>query len=159
MKSLPYLEKNLKKLIKLEKSFINGKILREGVKTAIIGRPNAGKSSLLNLFLNEERAIVTDIEGTTRDTIEEYMTIGGVPFKIIDTAGIRDTNDTVEKIGVKKAIDIANKSDLIIAIFDITREINDEDRNILQILKNKNSIILLNKIDLNDQKVEDKIFY
>ncbi len=88
-----------------------------------------------------------------------YMTIGGVPFKIIDTAGIRDTNDTVEKIGVKKAIDIANKSDLIIAIFDITREINDEDRNILQILKNKNSIILLNKIDLNDQKVEDKIFY
>ncbi len=114
---------------------------------------------MLNLFLNEERAIVTDIEGTTRDTIEEYMTIGGVPFKIIDTAGIRDTNDTVEKIGVKKAIDIANKSDLIIAIFDITREINDEDRNILQILKNKNSIILLNKIDLNDQKVEDKIFY
>ncbi len=158
-KIIDILEKNEKKLIKLEKSFINGKILREGVKTAIIGRPNAGKSSLLNLFLNEERAIVTDIEGTTRDTIEEYMTIGGVPFKIIDTAGIRDTNDTVEKIGVKKAIDIANKSDLIIAIFDITREINDEDRNILQILKNKNSIILLNKIDLNDQKVEDKIFY
>ena len=158
-KIIDILEKNEKKLIKLEKSFINGKILREGVKTAIIGRPNAGKSSLLNLFLNEERAIVTDIEGTTRDTIEEYMTIGGVPFKIIDTAGIRDTNDTVEKIGVKKAIDIANKSDLIIAIFDITREINDEDRNILQILKNKNSIILLNKIDLNDQKDEDKIFY
>ncbi len=158
-KIIDILEKNEKKLIKLEKSFINGKILREGVKTAIIGRPNAGKSSLLNLLLNEERAIVTDIEGTTRDTIEEYMTIGGVPFKIIDTAGIRDTNDTVEKIGVKKAIDIANKSDLIIAIFDITREINDEDRNILQILKNKNSIILLNKIDLNDQKVEDKIFY
>lgn len=158
-KIIDILEKNEKKLIKLEKSFINGKILREGVKTAIIGRPNAGKSSLLNLFLNEERAIVTDIEGTTRDTIEEYMTIGGVPFKIIDTAGIRDTNDTVEKIGVKKAIDIANKSDLIIAIFDITREINDEDRNILQILKNKNSIILLNKIDLNNQKVEDKIFY
>ena len=158
-KIIDILEKNEKKLIKLEKSFINGKILREGVKTAIIGRPNAGKSSLLNLFLNEERAIVTDIEGTTRDTIEEYMTIGGVPFKIIDTAGIRDTNDTVEKIGVKKAIDIANKSDLIIAIFDITREINDEDRNILQILKNKNSIIHLNKIDLNDQKVEDKIFY
>ena len=120
-KIIDILEKNEKKLIKLEKSFINGKILREGVKTAIIGRPNAGKSSLLNLFLNEERAIVTDIEGTTRDTIEEYMTIGGVPFKIIDTAGIRDTNDTVEKIGVKKAIDIANKSDLIIAIFDITR--------------------------------------
>lgn len=158
-KIIDILEKNEKKLIKLEKSFINGKILREGVKTAIIGRPNAGKSSLLNLLLNEERAIVTDIEGTTRDTIEEYMTIGGVPFKIIDTAGIRNTNDTVEKIGVKKAIDIANKSDLIIAIFDITREINDEDRNILQILKNKNSIILLNKIDLNDQKVEDKIFY
>ncbi len=158
-KIIDILEKNEKKLIKLEKSFINGKILREGVKTAIIGRPNAGKSSLLNLLLNEERAIVTDIEGTTRDTIEEYMTIGGVPFKIIDTAGIRDTNDTVEKIGVKKAIDIANKSDLIIAIFDITREINDEDRNILQILKNKNSIILLNKIDLSDQKVEDKMFY
>lgn len=149
-KIIDILEKNEKKLNKLEKSFTNGKILREGIKTAIIGRPNAGKSSLLNLLLNEERAIVTDVEGTTRDTIEEYLSIDGIPFKMIDTAGIRDTEDTVEKIGVKKAIEIANKSDLIIAIFDITREINDEDENILKILKNKNSIILLNKIDLKN---------
>lgn len=103
-KIIEILEKNENKLNKLEKSFTNGKILREGIKTAIIGRPNAGKSSLLNLLLNEERAIVTDVEGTTRDTIEEYLTIEGVPFKMIDTAGIRDTEDTVEKIGVKKLL-------------------------------------------------------
>lgn len=156
IKILNILEKNENKLDKLEKSFTNGKILREGIKTAIIGRPNAGKSSLLNLLLNEERAIVTDVEGTTRDTIEEYITLDGIPFKVIDTAGIRDTDDTVEKIGVKKAIEIANKSDLIIAIFDISKEINDEDKKILKILKNRNSIILLNKIDLNNCLVNEE---
>ena len=137
----------------LEKSFYNGKILREGINTAIIGRPNAGKSSLLNLILNEERAIVTDIEGTTRDTIEEYISIDGVPLKIIDTAGIRDASDAVEKIGVEKAIEIAKKSDIVIAIFDISRELNKEDKDILKLLEDKNSIILLNKIDL-DRKID-----
>ena len=136
----------------LEKSFYNGKILREGISTAIIGRPNAGKSSLLNIILNEERAIVTDIEGTTRDTIEEYISIDGVPLKIIDTAGIRNASDEVERIGVQKAIEIAKKSDVIIAIFDVSRELNKEDEEILELLEDKNSIILLNKIDL-DRKV------
>lgn len=137
-----------KLLISLENSFYNGKILREGIKVAIIGRPNAGKSSLLNVILNEERAIVTDIEGTTRDTIEEYISIDGVPLKIIDTAGIRNANDEVEKIGVEKAIEISKNSDIIIAIFDVSRELNEEDKKILDLLKDKNAIILLNKIDL-----------
>ena len=136
----------------LEKSFYNGKILREGISTAIIGRPNAGKSSLLNIILNEERAIVTDIEGTTRDTIEEYISIDGIPLKIIDTAGIRNASDEVERIGVQKAIEIAKKSDVVIAIFDVSRELNKEDEEILELLEDKNSIILLNKIDL-DRKV------
>ncbi len=141
----------------LEKSFYNGKILREGVSTAIIGRPNAGKSSLLNVILNEERAIVTEFEGTTRDTIEEFINIDGVPLKIIDTAGIRDAKDEVEKIGVKKAIEIAKKSDIVIAIFDVTRELNKEDEDILELLKEKNAVIVLNKIDLNERKNIDKI--
>ena len=127
-KILEILDRNAKRLNELEKSFSSGKILREGVKTAIIGRPNAGKSSLLNLLLNEDRAIVTEIEGTTRDTIEEFISVEGIPFKLIDTAGIRETEDTVEKIGVKKAIEIAKDSDLIIAIFDITKKLNDEER-------------------------------
>ena len=152
------LERNRKRLEELENSFSNGKILREGIKTAIIGRPNAGKSSLLNLLLNEERAIVTEIEGTTRDTIEEFISLGGVPFKIIDTAGIRETDDTVEKIGVQKAIDIAKDSDLVIAIFDITKKLTEEDKKILEILKDKKSIIILNKIDLNQIGVDKKIF-
>lgn len=152
------LVRNKKRLEELENSFSNGKILREGIKTAIIGRPNVGKSSLLNLLLNEERAIVTEIEGTTRDTIEEFISLGGVPFKIIDTAGIRETDDTVEKIGVQKAIDIAKDSDLIIAIFDITKKLTEEDKKILEILKDKKSIIILNKIDLNQIGVDKKIF-
>lgn len=139
----------------LEKSFYNGKILREGINTAIIGRPNAGKSSLLNIILNEERAIVTDIEGTTRDTIEEFISIEGVPLKIIDTAGIRKANDEVEKIGVNKAKEIAQKSDIIIAIFDSNKKLNEEDKEILDLLENRNAIILLNKIDL-DRKIDIK---
>ena len=139
--------------ISLEKSFYSGKILREGITVAIVGRPNSGKSSLLNLILNEERAIVTDIEGTTRDTIEEFISIDGVPLKIIDTAGIRETKDRVEEIGVEKALEIAKKSDIVIAIFDRSRELNEEDDKILQIIENKNSIILLNKSDL-DRKID-----
>ncbi|MCI8277033.1 MAG: tRNA uridine-5-carboxymethylaminomethyl(34) synthesis GTPase MnmE [Clostridia bacterium] len=136
-------------LDKLEKTFYSGKILREGIKTAIIGRPNAGKSSLLNVILNEERAIVTEYEGTTRDSIEEFINIEGIPLKIIDTAGIRDAEDVVEKIGVDKAIEIAKNSDIIIAIFDITKELNKEDEKILELLKAKKAIIVLNKVDLN----------
>lgn len=152
------LEDVKEKLMFLEKSFDNGKILKEGIKTAIIGRPNAGKSSLLNILLNEERAIVTDIEGTTRDTIEEYISINGIPLKIIDTAGIRTSKDEVEKIGVEKAKKIAKESDVIIGIFDISRELNDEDEKIIDILKDKNSIILLNKIDLNKENADiDKL--
>lgn len=152
------LEDVKEKLMFLEKSFDNGKILKEGIKTAIIGRPNAGKSSLLNILLNEERAIVTDIEGTTRDTIEEYISINGIPLKIIDTAGIRTSKDEVEKIGVEKAKKIAKESDVIIGIFDISRELNDEDEEIIDILKDKNSIILLNKIDLNKENADiDKL--
>ena len=116
-----------------------------------------GKSSLLNLILNEERAIVTDIEGTTRDTIEEYIQIDGIPLKIIDTAGIRSTLDEVEKIGVKKAKEIAEKSDVIIAIFDSSRELNTEDLEILELSKGKNSIIILNKIDLENKINYEKI--
>ena len=146
--------KQQKKLVKLEKSFENGKILKDGIKTAIIGRPNAGKSSLLNILLNEERAIVTAVEGTTRDTIEEYISINGIPLKVIDTAGIREANDEVEKIGVEKAKKIASESDLIIGIFDISRKMNKEDREILELLKNRNSIIVLNKIDLEENNVD-----
>ena len=152
-----FLDKIYSKLNKLEKSFDNGKILREGVLAAIIGRPNAGKSSLLNLILNEERAIVTDIEGTTRDTIEEFISVDGIPLKIIDTAGIRNTDDAVEKIGVEKAIEIAKKSDVVIAIFDINRKLNEEDEKIINLLKEKNAIIILNKIDLENRINIEKI--
>ena len=137
------------KLEILEKSFDNGKLIKEGIKTAIIGKPNAGKSSLLNAILKEDRAIVTEYEGTTRDTIEEFVNIDGVPLKLIDTAGIRDAKDEVEKIGIKKSKEIANDADLVIAIFDSSKELTKEDIEILNIIKNKTSIVLLNKVDLN----------
>ncbi len=144
---------------KLEKSFDTGKILKDGVKTAIIGKPNAGKSSLLNAILNEDRAIVSEIEGTTRDTIEEYINIKGITLKIIDTAGIRKTADKIEEIGVNKAISLAEDSDLIIAIFDNTRDLEEEDEKILDLIKDKKAIILLNKIDVKNSNLEnnDKI--
>ena len=135
-------------LSRLEKSFDHGKILKDGVKTAIIGKPNAGKSSLLNCILNEERAIVTEIEGTTRDTIEEFVTVEGVPLKLIDTAGIREAKDEVEKIGITKSKEIAKDADLIIAIFDSSKDLTDEDKEILDIIKNKTAIVVLNKMDL-----------
>ena len=125
------------KLEKLEKSFDNGKIIKDGIKTAIIGKPNAGKSSLLNAILKEDRAIVTDIAGTTRDTIEEYVTINGIALKLIDTAGIREAKDSVEKIGIQKSIEEANDADLIIAIFDSSKELDEEDYEILKLIKNK----------------------
>lgn len=138
------------KLERLEKSFDNGKIIKEGIKTAIIGKPNAGKSSLLNNILKEDRAIVTEYEGTTRDTIEEFVTIEGIPIKLIDTAGIRDAKDEVEKIGIIKSKEIAKDSDLIIAIFDSSKELEKEDFEILELIKNKKVIILLNKTDLKN---------
>ena len=138
-------------LNKLEKSFDNGKIIKNGIKVAIIGKPNAGKSSLLNAMLKEERAIVTEYEGTTRDTIEEFLEIDGIPIRIIDTAGIRNAKDEVERIGIKKAKEVAETADLIIAIFDITKKLDEEDKKILDIIGNKKSIIVLNKIDLVDK--------
>ena len=145
-KMLESVENNLDKL---EKSFDNGKIIKEGIKTAIIGKPNAGKSSLLNAILKEERAIVTDIAGTTRDTIEEFITINGIPLKLVDTAGIRSASDEVEKIGIEKSIKQAEEADLIIAIFDSSKELTQEDLEILDLIKYKKSIILLNKTDLS----------
>ena len=149
------------KLVKLSKSFDNGKIIKEGIKTAIIWRPNAGKSSLLNAILKEDRAIVTEYEGTTRDTIEEFVNINGIPLKLVDTAGIRDAKDEVEKIGIAKSKEIAKDADLIIAIFDASKDLGKEDLEILELIKNKKAIILLNKTDLkekineNDQKIKE----
>ncbi len=143
------------KLKKLEKSFDNGKLMKEGIKTAIIGKPNAGKSSLLNAILKEDRAIVTEFEGTTRDTIEEFVTINGIPLKLIDTAGIRQAKDEVEKIGIIKAKEMAKEADLVISIFDSTKELTQEDLEILALVKNKKSIIILNKIDLEPVLTEE----
>lgn len=147
-----------KELEKLDNSFERGKILRDGVSVAIVGKPNAGKSSLLNKILKEERAIVTDIEGTTRDTIEEFVNIKGIPFKIIDTAGIRKSDNEIEKIGIDKSRKALSDADLVIAIFDITKELSEEDFEILNSIKDKNSIILVNKKDLGEQKINKRNF-
>ncbi len=153
-KAIDRLNKIENQLIKLEKTFDNGKLLREGVKTVIIGKPNAGKSSLLNNILNEDRAIVSDLAGTTRDTIEEFINIDGVPLKLVDTAGIRKTDDTVERIGVKKAISLIKGADLVIAIFDSSEKLDEDDYKILELIKNKKSIVLLNKCDLSPKSFE-----
>ena len=133
-----------------------GKILRDGINTTIIGKPNVGKSSLLNNLLNENRAIVTDIPGTTRDLITEYISFGDFTLKVNDTAGIRDTEDLVEKIGVDKSIELVDKSDLIIAIFDTSRDFDEEDKKILSLINGKNAIIILNKLDLSPKFDESK---
>lgn len=143
-------------LVKLSKSFESGKILKEGIKIAIIGSPNAGKSSLLNAILKEERAIVTDIAGTTRDIIEEQVIIGGIPFKIIDTAGIRNAENKIEQIGIEKSKKTAKNSDVIIAVFDNSKELNSEDKEILELLKEKKSVIVLNKMDLVSCDLKNK---
>ena len=149
------LENTINKLSRLEKSFDNGKIIKDGIKTAIIGKPNAGKSSLLNAILKEDRAIVTALAGTTRDTIEEFVTVRGVPLKLVDTAGIREAVDEVEKIGVEKSIKQAQDADLEIAIFDSSKPLDAEDLEILNLIKNKKTIILLNKTDLEQVISED----
>ncbi len=154
-KSKNKLEEIEKAIEKLYRTFENGKIVKEGIKLAIIGRPNSGKSSLLNSILNEDRAIVTEIEGTTRDTIEEFVSIKGIPFKIIDTAGIRDADNEVERIGINKSKKVAEDSDLIIAMFDNSKPLNKEDKEILEFIKNRKAIILLNKIDLQESNLEN----
>ena len=141
------------KLNSLKNSFENGKIIKNGIKIALLGKPNAGKSSLLNALLKEERAIVTDIEGTTRDTIEESITVSGIPIHIIDTAGIRNATNEVEKIGIEKSRKMAEEAELVIAILDASKVLNDEDIEILELLKNKKGIVVLNKIDLGNIKV------
>lgn len=143
------------KLEELKKSFDNGKIIKNGIKTVIIGKPNSGKSSLLNAILNEDRAIVTEIEGTTRDTIEEFININGIPLKLIDTAGIHAAKDKVEMIGIEKSKKLAEEADLIIAILDSSKDLTEEDFEILKITKNKKSIVVLNKSDL-EQKINDE---
>lgn len=130
-----------------------GKIVREGLSTVIVGKPNVGKSSLLNALLNENRAIVTDVPGTTRDVIEEYLNLDGIPVNIIDTAGIRETNDLVESIGVEKSLEKINEADLVILMLDLSRTLDNEDKQIIAHIINKKYIVLLNKSDLN-RKIE-----
>ncbi len=151
------LSTNVSKLETLEKSFESGKILRDGVSTVIIGKPNVGKSSLLNRLVKEDRAIVTEIAGTTRDTIEEYITIRGIPLKLVDTAGIHETDDIVESIGVNKSKKAIDESELVLLMLDATRELSKEDEELLEVTKNKNRIILINKVDA-DKKINKDMF-
>ena len=148
------LRNEIKKLYDTAES---GKILRYGLKTVIVGKPNVGKSSLLNSILGENRAIVTDIAGTTRDVIEEFVNIKGIPLKIVDTAGIRETEDVVEKIGVEKSRESFSTADLVIMVLDASRKLSEEDMEILESLKNKKTIVLLNKMDLEPQIELEKI--
>ena len=133
----------------------NGKMIKEGISTVILGKPNAGKSSLLNMILGQERAIVTDIAGTTRDALEEYVNMRGIHLNVIDTAGIRDTEDVVEKIGVERAKKYATDADLILYVVDTSVELDENDREILSMIGDKKTIFLLNKSDL-EQKVREK---
>ena len=126
-----------------------GRIVREGLDIAIIGKPNVGKSSLMNALLRETRAIVTDIPGTTRDTIEESVNIGGIPVRLTDTAGIRETDDTIEKIGISRSINSIRSADLIIMLIDVSRELESEDMDIISELKDRKVIVLANKQDLD----------
>ena len=151
------LSTNVSKLETLEKSFESGKILRDGVSTVIIGKPNVGKSSLLNRLVKEDRAIVTEIAGTTRDTIEEYITIRGIPLKLVDTAGIHETDDIVESIGVNKSKKAIDESELVLLMLDATRELSKEDEELLEVTQNKNRIILINKVDA-DKRINKDMF-
>lgn len=150
---LQVLDNSIKKLIKLEDTFESGKVLKEGVTTAIIGKPNVGKSSLLNALLRENRAIVTEVAGTTRDTIEEYVTIKGVPLKLIDTAGIHQTEDIVENIGIEKSKEAIKEAELVLLLLDATTKLTKEDKALIEDVKFKNHIILINKIDAGNEVV------
>ena len=147
-------EEVLEGLKKLYNSSNKGKIIRDGIETAIIGKPNVGKSSLLNALIKEKKAIVTDIPGTTRDVVEEYIDLDGIALKISDTAGIRDTEDIVEKLGVDKSLEFIDKADLIIAMFDVSRDFNEEDRKIFNLIENKNAIVVFNKIDILKEDID-----
>ena len=154
---IAFMQKAYDEISKLLATANKGKLVKDGIETTIIGKPNVGKSSLLNVLLNENRAIVTDIPGTTRDSITEYINLGNLTLKINDTAGIRETHDEVEKIGVQRSKELAEDADLIIAIFDRSRKLDHEDKMILDMLKGKNAIIILNKIDL-DSKISKSDF-
>ena len=147
----------LGELDKLIKTADNGRMIREGIKTVIVGKPNAGKSSLLNVLVGEERAIVTDIAGTTRDILEETIYLQGISLNIIDTAGIRSTEDTVEKIGVNKAKTYANEADLIVYVVDSSKELDQNDFEIMEMIRDKKAVVLLNKSDLSPIVTKEKI--
>ncbi|PKM51177.1 MAG: tRNA uridine-5-carboxymethylaminomethyl(34) synthesis GTPase MnmE [Firmicutes bacterium HGW-Firmicutes-7] len=147
---------NIKKLIEsLLDTYDDGRLIKEGIKTVIIGKPNVGKSSLLNTLLREQRAIVTNIPGTTRDVLEEYMQIHGIPLRLIDTAGIRETEDIVEKIGVEKSLEKIVEADLVLLMLDASEHLSEEDFNILELIKEKKTIVILNKSDL-EKKINIK---
>ena len=150
-------DKLLVELDELLKSSDNGRIIKEGIKTVIVGKPNAGKSSLLNVLVGEDRAIVTDIAGTTRDVLEESIQLQGISLNIMDTAGIRDTDDIVEKIGVDKAKAHANEADLIIYVVDASRDLDENDFDIINMIQDKKAVILLNKSDLDTVVTKDMI--
>ncbi len=135
----------------------NGRLLSEGIRTVILGKPNVGKSSLLNRLLGEERAIVTDIAGTTRDTLEEQVMLDGILLKIIDTAGIQNTEDPVEKIGVEKAFDCIPDADLVLFVVDTSRPLSPEDQQISSLVKDKTVLILLNKSDLSAEVTKETL--
>ena len=142
------INKTLSRINSLLKNADEGKIIRDGLNLVIVGKPNVGKSSLLNSLLREKRAIVTDIPGTTRDIIEEYINLDGIPIRITDTAGIRDTEDTVEKIGVERSKEKIEEADLVILMLDTSRELDDEDKVIIDSVRDKKYLALLNKVDL-----------
>ncbi len=146
-----FIENAMESLQNLLDSYNKGKIMREGVKTVIVGRPNVGKSSLLNLLLGEERAIVTEIPGTTRDTLEETINLQGIPLKIIDTAGLRDSFDRVEQIGVERTKKSMEQGDIILIVIDSSQELTSEDLELLKLAHDKNTLIVLNKTDLEEQ--------
>lgn len=148
-----------RKLSKIINESENGKILTTGIKTIIIGKPNVGKSSILNRLLDEEKAIVTDIEGTTRDTVEGSITINGVALNIIDTAGIRETEDVVEKLGVEKSLKLILEADLVILVLNNNEELSEEDKKILEACKEKKTIVVINKNDLERKINVEKIQY
>lgn len=153
---LEIVEKSQKEIDHLLKSASNGKIIKEGIRTVILGKPNAGKSSLLNVLVGENRAIVTDIEGTTRDILEEYINLHGISLRMIDTAGIRETEDVVEKIGVNRARDMAKEADLILYVVDSSRPLDENDEEIISMLDSRKAIVLYNKTDL-EPKVDMEI--
>ena len=143
-----YIREEIKKLLQTSQQ---GKILREGLSTAIVGRPNVGKSSLLNSLVHENKAIVTDIPGTTRDVIEEYVNVRGVPLRLLDTAGIRETEDIVERIGVEKSRQVLNEADLILLVLNYAEPLTQEDEKLFEVVKGMDVIVIVNKTDLPQQ--------